>query len=116
MIPINISEETCLEIVSVNHKPYMFTNMRIDRKSLPDGFVAYDVRDDDDCSGTFAQIQPYVWVNHWGTIIGLDELPLDPVLSDFDPGDEEDWWFTGDYVETPKEFKNRYNELLDQCV
>ena len=114
MIPISIREEKSLEIVSVNNKPYMFTNMRIDRKSIPEGFVAYDVRDDDECGGTFAQIQWFVMVNHWGTIIGTDEIPLDPKTFDFIPGDD-DWWFTGDYVESLEEFKDRYEELAEQC-
>lgn len=115
MKPISIREESCLEIVCVNRKPYMFTNMRIDRKSLPEGFVAYDVRDDDDCGGNFAQIAYYVMVNHWGTIIGLDEVPMDPNWG-YIPDEEDDGWFTGDYVESPEEFKERYEELAEQCV
>lgn len=32
------------EVCSVQGKPYLFTNLRVDRKSIPDGFHAYDVR------------------------------------------------------------------------
>ncbi|MBP0984369.1 MAG: hypothetical protein J6A19_11645 [Oscillospiraceae bacterium] len=45
----------------------MFTNMRIDRKSLPDGLYAYDLRDE--CDGEICQLRDYVLVNHWGTCI-----------------------------------------------
>lgn len=110
---INLQDERSLNIVSIDHKPYMFTNMRIKRDSIPDRFYAYDVRDDDDCSGSFAQIKRFVVVNHWGTCIGLDEIPLDPEYGDYYP---EDIYYTGDYVESAEEFEERYEELLDECL
>lgn len=115
MVPMKLTDIGGMEIVSVNHKPYMFTNMRVERKTLPDGFVAYDIRDDDECGGTFAQIKNFVMVNHWGTLIGTDELPLDPEWYEFIPESEEDYWFTGDYVKTLEEFVERYEELEEQC-
>lgn len=102
------------EIVSVNEQPYMFTNLRIHRRTIPEGLVAYDVRDAD-CNGEFAQIRKFVIVNHWGTIIGKDKLPLDPEGLDYIPDPEKDGWFTGDYVESAKEYFERYEELKDKC-
>ena len=66
-----------LDVVLVNDTPYLFSNMRIDRDSIPTGYVAYDVRDDDECSGEFGNIKEKVFVNHWGTIVGITPLPLD---------------------------------------
>lgn len=54
----------------------LFTNMRLDRDTIPKDLYCYDVRDDDDCSGTFAEVQRYVMVNHWGTIISKEPLPM----------------------------------------
>lgn len=68
------NEEFPFEVVDVNKKLYMFTNMRVDRDSIPEGLYAYDVGDD--CDGEFWRIQKFVLVNHWGTIIGKDEVPL----------------------------------------
>jgi hypothetical protein len=65
------------EAVEVQGKIFLFTNMRVDRDTLPEGCHAYDVRDDDECSGSFTQVQPFVLVNHWGTIIGPEEIDLD---------------------------------------
>ncbi len=53
----------------------LFTNMRLDRDTIPAGLYCYDVRDAD-CDGTFAEIQPFVLVNHWGTIISKEPIPL----------------------------------------
>ena len=105
-------KERSFEIVCVNKCPYMFTNIRIDRDSIPDGFVAYDVRDD--CDGEFLQIQNFVLVNHWGTIIGIERLPMDPEWNCYYPT-EDDGWFTGDYVESGKEYLERYSELRKEC-
>lgn len=113
MTPIPFGSEKMYEIVSVNDCPYMFTNMRIDRKTIPDELVAYDVRDED-CNGEFAQIQKFVWVNHWGTIIGKDELPLDPEWFCYWPDEKKDGWFTGDYITSADEYFGRYDELKER--
>jgi len=78
MIPLDFSQELAngMEIVLVNNKPYLFTNMRIDRSSIPEGWFAYDVRESEGGAGDFCEILRYVLVNHWGTVIGMDELPL----------------------------------------
>ncbi len=55
----------------------LFTNMRLDRDTIPEGLHCYDVRDDSG-DGTFAQIQNFVMVDHWGTIITKDPIPMDP--------------------------------------
>lgn len=45
----------------------LFTNMRLDRDSLPDGLYAYDLRDA--CDGEPNELKTFVAVNHWGTVI-----------------------------------------------
>ena len=37
----------------------------------------YDVRHDDDCQGIACTIERRVWVNHLGTLVTLQPLPLD---------------------------------------
>ncbi|MCI8605226.1 MAG: hypothetical protein HFE79_14010 [Ruminiclostridium sp.] len=46
----------------------LFTCMRVDRKSLPEGLYAYDLRDNDS-TGEICELKSHVMVNHWGTII-----------------------------------------------
>ena len=53
----------------------LFSNLRLDRDTIPEGLFCYDVRDAD-CDGTFAEVQPFVLVNHWGTIISKEPIPL----------------------------------------
>ena len=77
MITLNEALNKGMDAVMINGKTYVFTNMRVERKSVPDELYVYDVRDDDDCSGVFANIKEFVMVNHWGTIIGQVPLPLD---------------------------------------
>lgn len=46
----------------------LFTNMRINRTTIPKGKYAYDLRSTDNNDG-FCSIEPFVRVNHGGTII-----------------------------------------------
>ena len=50
-----------------------FTSYRVDRKSLPRVYFAYDVRDE--CDGDPCEIKKYVFVNHMGTLITSEPIP-----------------------------------------
>ena len=56
--------------------PAMFTNARVDRSTVPDGLFCYDVRGSDDDPGSLCVIEPSVFVNHAGTIIGIEDYLL----------------------------------------
>lgn len=62
-------------VVSLQQKPFLFTNARIDRTSVPEDLFVYDVGDSDG-DGCYARVQRFVMVNHWGTVIGPYELDL----------------------------------------
>ena len=53
----------------------LFSNMRLNRDTIPKDLFCYDVRDAD-CDGTFAEVQPFVMVNQWGTIISKEPVQL----------------------------------------
>ena len=109
------------EIVSVQNKPYMFINEHVNRDSIPEGFFAYDIRDNMD--GQFWQIKPEVDVNHWGTIIGKEPVILyDKGGTSYDcppdvcePEFSMEGWYTGDYVTSPEEYLARYDTLKAMC-
>ena len=65
------------ELVEVDGMECLFTNSRLDRSTVPENLHCYDVRDSDACDGIFAQIKKLVFVNHWGTILTKEPLPLD---------------------------------------
>lgn len=54
----------------------LFTCLRIDRATVPEGLHAYDVRHDDDCTGIMCEIAPNVLVNHWGTVLSREPIEL----------------------------------------
>ena len=51
-----------------------FTDLRVDRKTVPSPWHAYDLRDGE--TGEFATIEHGVLVNHGGTILMPEELPI----------------------------------------
>jgi hypothetical protein len=50
-----------------------FTDMRVDRGSIPKGLYAYDVRDC--CDGEPCEVRSFVFVNHMGTLITTAPIP-----------------------------------------
>lgn len=118
MMPREFSSIFPAEVVSVQGKPYVFSDIRIDRASVPDGLYAYDVRDD--CDGEFWQIQPSVMVNYWGTIIGLEPIDLDEHSQYWCPPEPENEdlsseGFFIDYVQSMDEFRSEYKEIKDKA-
>ena len=57
-------------------KPALFSNGRVDRKTLPDGLYAYDLRGSDFDTGDPIAVEDKVSVNHAGTVILGEPLDL----------------------------------------
>ena len=55
------------EVIEIFDIPALFTNNRIYRHQIEDGFYLYHLRDD--CEGNFCEIAYPVIVNHAGSII-----------------------------------------------
>lgn len=60
-----------------------FTNCRVDKNTVPDGWYAYDIRHGDD--GDLCTIEKRVVVNHAGTFLCQQPVQLDTFE---DPHDE----------------------------
>ena len=73
MKPIDANETDYERFEILGHEA-IFTCMRIDRKTLPEGLCAYDLRDSDDCDGTPSELKTFVMVNHWGTVITKEPI------------------------------------------
>lgn len=65
------------ELCELDGKTVAFTNMRLDRETVPDGLYCYDIRDSDHLDGSCAEVKNCVIVNHWGTILCKSPFPLD---------------------------------------
>lgn len=63
------ADEASYESFEILGQEALFTSLRINKETLPIGLYAYDLRDDDYCSGTPSELKTFVMVNHWGTVI-----------------------------------------------
>ena len=63
-----------LDLIEVLDRPALFSNCRIPREDVPEGFYAYDLYQSCD-TGDFCYIAPLVVVNHGGTV--LTKEPID---------------------------------------
>ena len=91
MKPIDATNEK-FELISLFGKPTLFTSLRLDRKTIPDGLNAYDIRHADEDGFDAAGIKPYVMVNHMGTIITKETFEFeknDDFVSDIEIGDDD---------------------------
>jgi hypothetical protein len=75
MKPIHFKEITDYQPIVINGVPCLFTDCCIDKNSLPENLYAYDLRDSDNGEG-FSSIEPFVLVNHGGTILTEREIPM----------------------------------------
>lgn len=64
-----------MEPVEVKGIPCEFNDMRIDRNTIPEGKLLYEVADGDS-DGIPARIKNGIMVNFYGTLICDTELPL----------------------------------------
>lgn len=64
------------EYVEVFGKPALFTNARVSRFTVPEGWHCYDLRGRDDDPGDPETIEKRVSVNHAGTILTPTKIPF----------------------------------------
>ena len=108
--PVDVMEETFENVTVLGH-PMLFTCLRVDRKTVPEGLFLYEVRHDDDHQGEPVQIANWVMVNHWGTLISDRKIALEPNISgnnayrDIDP--ENDWNYEGTTAKVQDYMKDR---------
>ena len=57
------------ELIEIYDKPALFSNGRIDRDTVPDGWYCYDLRGSDSDPGEPVTVEPRVAVNHAGSIL-----------------------------------------------
>ena len=53
-----------------------FSDMRIDRSTVPEGRYQYEIADDDESQGVAARVRRGIMVNFFGTLISDVPLPL----------------------------------------
>lgn len=71
------AREERFERVMIDGREVLFTNLRIDRSTVPKSLYCYDIRETDGFSGVAASVERYVWVNHWGSILSKEPFPLE---------------------------------------
>lgn len=78
-------------LVEIDGSSVLFTSMRLDRDTVPEGLFCYDIQDSPRLDGSFTAVRPLVEENHLGTIICKKPFPLDE-KGVYVP---KNWGFTG---------------------
>lgn len=61
----------------IDGREVLFTNLRIERSTVPEILYCYDIRETEGFSGVASSVERYVLVNHWGTILSKEPFPLE---------------------------------------
>lgn len=64
------------EHIELFGKPVLFTNARVDRETVPEGWYRYNIRGSDYDPSKLCTLEREVGVNHAGTILSPEEIPL----------------------------------------
>lgn len=88
------AHEVTWEKVEVMGKECLFSDLRIDRKSIPEYYLMYEVRHDDEDWGEPVEIGLGIMVNFFGTLLTKEAFDLEPstVTSNEYLWLEEDSW------------------------
>ncbi len=73
---LDAGKET-FERAEIDGVEVLFTNARLDRDTVPEGLYCYDVRETDGSGGIAATLEPFVAVNHWGTVLSKQSFPME---------------------------------------
>ena len=87
----------CYEAITIFDIPMIFTCLRIDRDTVPDGLFVYEIRHDDE-EGEPCQIARWILVNHYGSVLSTTpvELVESPICNNaYRDISEDDWNFEG---------------------
>jgi hypothetical protein len=77
LIPTSVNARSeDYEYIELFGKPGLFTNSRIDRDTVPEGWYAYDLRGSDYDPGEPVTVESHVVVNHAGTILTHDPVTI----------------------------------------
>lgn len=70
------AREEQFEHIELFGKPALFTESRIDRSTVPEGFWCYDLRGSDNDPGRPATVENKVVVNHAGTVLTIAPIAM----------------------------------------
>ena len=93
--------------VEIFEVPALFSNGRIAENDVPEGFYRYDLRGSGDDPGDPVSVENRVIVNHAGTILATQPLPI-PERGFLNLGEELN--FTGG-MSTPEQFRQYLTEI-----
>ena len=103
-------------VIFIQDKPFLFSDIRIKRSTIPNGLWAYDIAEEPNSCGKIAKVKFIVLSNYFGTVIGKYELDFGDDTAYFPMvGSEERMGMWLDKTLTFDEYMNgRY--ITDGCT
>lgn len=90
--------ELSWEKVEVLGKECLFNDLRVDRKTVPEGYFMYEVRHADEDWGEPCEIALGILVNFYGTLLSKEQFDLEPNETKTNSYKYIDWENDWDYL------------------
>ena len=100
--PIAINKIPEFEAFDILGRSALFTDSRVDRESIPEGYYAYDLRGCDDDPGYPATVENHVMVNFTGTVI--TRTPIELPENGYICLSDDDWGYVDHFNEFGPKF------------
>lgn len=111
MESIDVRKKKMVE-VEVKGRMALFTEVRVDKDTIPDGMYCYDLRHGDD-DGMPCTIEQNVTVNYFGAVIV--SVPFDFGNEDYVPVSYDDFGFTGEHL-TVSEYAEKMERFQSEGI
>lgn len=85
------------QVAELKGRQCLFSDVRIDRASIPAGSQLYELADD--CDGVPCRMRPRILVNFFGTIITGEQFEADEGEKDTVWLAQDDFWYHGKYID-----------------
>ena len=93
----------------------LVTDERFDKKTLPDGYYAYDLRGSDYDCGKPATVEPFVYVNYIGTVVTRTPIDMGQGKDQYNSlGD--DWSYSASINEFGEKFSYHPKDDVWTCI
>lgn len=76
MKPVNFKDVVFEPMIICGIKG-LFTSLRVDKFTIPQGYNKYSIRHSDEGDEWFCTLEKFVWANHFGDFITNKEVSMD---------------------------------------
>lgn len=73
-------KEIAFEPITICGIEGLFTSLRVDKSTIPEGYNKYSIRHSDEGDQWFCTLEKFVWANHCGDFITKEDIHINDCI------------------------------------